>query len=417
MNIKSKTIRDICSILLSFFYLFFANQADYKVRRLRNSPTLQGLRVSWEKQLNPYVLFLRKMLMKKIKTKKVEKLQDSTVNLYFDGTDLGMVKNIILHIPGGGFIAMPPECHEDYLCQWAHGMPNTAILSVNYKKAPEYPFPHALEECFEIYKQIIETNGKCFGINTSPIIINSLINLKKTITKIDLDRKIKIIVCGDSAGGSLAAGVVNLAIEARIRVPDSLCLIYPSLAIDMACWLTQSQKKYLDPNVARRISKNIEHDYTPSPKTKRTIFDEFGMGDTLSFIGERHVNPTTLTLSSRIAFFNDRILPQETLRALALLYIGHKQDTEVEGNYLISPILTPESILSEYPKTYLLCGDKDPLLDDCVIFGGKIREAKTIVTLALIKGVSHGFLNLMAFLPEGRKSADLIMKWFKESFI
>lgn len=41
-----------------------------------------------------------------------------------------------MDFPGGGFVAMGPECHEERLRVWAKrtGKP---VLSVNYGKAPE----------------------------------------------------------------------------------------------------------------------------------------------------------------------------------------------------------------------------------------------------------------------------------------
>lgn len=41
MNIKPKWLRDICSVLFSFYYVFYANEADEKVLSiLRISITL-----------------------------------------------------------------------------------------------------------------------------------------------------------------------------------------------------------------------------------------------------------------------------------------------------------------------------------------------------------------------------------------
>jgi acetyl esterase/lipase len=43
---------------------------------------------------------------------------------------------LILDFPGGGFVAMSPEHHEERLCSWAWrtGKP---VLSLDYGKAPE----------------------------------------------------------------------------------------------------------------------------------------------------------------------------------------------------------------------------------------------------------------------------------------
>ncbi len=86
---------------------------------------------------------------------------------------------LVLHsIPGGGFVSMPPPCHEDALTSWAKHT-SLPVISINYRKAPEYPFPWPIEECFELYTNILQTKGKTIGLSGK--------------------NEIKIILAGDSA--------------------------------------------------------------------------------------------------------------------------------------------------------------------------------------------------------------------------
>lgn len=43
---------------------------------------------------------------------------------------------MVVDFPGGGFIAMGPECHEERLRLWAKRT-RKPVLSVDYGKAPE----------------------------------------------------------------------------------------------------------------------------------------------------------------------------------------------------------------------------------------------------------------------------------------
>ncbi|KAF9896311.1 hypothetical protein BX616_007700, partial [Lobosporangium transversale] len=63
---------------------------------------------------------------------------------------------------------MNPRCHADYLMAWA-GQTGIPIISIEYKKAPEYPFPQGVYECFDVYKLLTATNGTCIGLNGSGI--------------------------------------------------------------------------------------------------------------------------------------------------------------------------------------------------------------------------------------------------------
>lgn len=63
------------------------------------------------------------------------------------------------------------------------------------------------------------------------------------------------------------------------------------------------------------------------------------------------------------------------MRAMAILYLG-LADPDFERDYYISPILAPSSLLARFPSILVTCGEKDPFVDDTVIFAGRIREAK-----------------------------------------
>jgi len=61
-----------------------------------------------------------------------------TAHLFFapHASKLAESTELILDIPGGGFVSMTPEHHEERLCAWAEktGRP---VLSLDYGKAPE----------------------------------------------------------------------------------------------------------------------------------------------------------------------------------------------------------------------------------------------------------------------------------------
>jgi len=154
--------------------------------------------------------------------------------------------------------------------------------------------------------------------------------------------------------------------------------------------------------------------------------------------GSHHPEPlkTRLAMSSMISYFNDRILSPEMMRAMIILYIGPHNRPDFSQDYLLSPILAPDSLLSQFPKTYFLTGERDPLVDDTVIFAGRIRRAKAakyaeqssdvrlrkefddrdVVEVALIPGISHGFLQFVGVYPEGWKYIHRCARWIEHIF-
>jgi hypothetical protein len=145
---------------------------------------------------------------------------------------------------------------------------------------------------------------------------------------------------------------------------------------------------------------------------------------------------TRLAMTSRVAFSQDRIITTELMRAMAILYIGPKNKPDFNTDYMLSPIIAPSELFMQFPKTYLMCGEKDPLVDDTILLAGRIREAKRAqrrryramqmsnreeldaewVEMMLIRGVSHGFLQMTAFLKEGRFAVDKIGTWLEDLF-
>lgn len=64
--------------------------------------------------------------------------------LFFDGSEkqLASATELVIDFPGGGFIAMGPDCHEERLRRWAKrtGKP---VLGIDYGKAPECESPRS----------------------------------------------------------------------------------------------------------------------------------------------------------------------------------------------------------------------------------------------------------------------------------
>lgn len=61
---------------------------------------------------------------------------------------------------------------------------------------------------------------------------------------------------------------------------------------------------------------------------------------------------------------------------MAILYIGPHRDPDFATDYHLSPILAPSHMLAQFPPLLMQCGEKDPFVDDTVIFAGRVREAK-----------------------------------------
>lgn len=77
-----------------------------------------------------------------------------------------------------------------------------------------------------------------------------------------------------------------------------------------------------------------------------------------------------------------------------VVYEGY---TEGQGttkkDYMINPLITPDSILKHYPKTRILAATKDVLRDESYLFLSRAIEIGMDIKLSELMNFPHGFLN------------------------
>lgn len=127
---------------------------------------------------------------------------------------------ILMFFHGGGFVAGDIESH-DLNCRRLAKQNNCVVVSVDYRLAPEYPFPIPGEDCYAATVWAVE-NAASLGADQN-----------------------KIAVMGDSAGGTLATVVAMMARD--MGGPKIACqiLIYPSTDATLSMHsINQLAKRY-----------------------------------------------------------------------------------------------------------------------------------------------------------------------------
>lgn len=151
------------------------------------------------------------------------------------GADLSV--GLILYFHGGGFIAMTSFSHEMYTRKWAIDA-DMPFVSVDYRLAPEYPFPVQLHECYQVYQWALE-NATALGSTAH-----------------------RVVLVGDSAGGNLAVAVTLRAIHDGIRVPDGVVLAYPALVLTPAPSMSRLCA-LIDPLLNAKVMLHAFDSYVP----------------------------------------------------------------------------------------------------------------------------------------------------------
>ena len=106
---------------------------------------------------------------------------------------------------GGGFVFGSIATH-DVLCRRLTRATGAVVLSVGYRRAPEHPFPSAVEDAFAVTRWAATHPDRLASDGT-------------------------LMVAGDSAGGTLAAVVALLARDRDGPAIDRQILIYPGIGV------------------------------------------------------------------------------------------------------------------------------------------------------------------------------------------
>jgi len=132
----------------------------------------------------------------------------------------------IVYYHGGGWVIATIDTYRSSAQALAE-QTNAVVVSVEYRKGPEFKFPTAHDDAYAAYLWVRQ-NATMLNINPA-----------------------KIAVAGESAGGGLAAAVCLMARDNKVTMPVHQLLVYPIANNDTN---TESYIKYAD---AKPLSKSL----------------------------------------------------------------------------------------------------------------------------------------------------------------
>ena len=217
---------------------------------------------------------------------------------------------VILYIHGGGFRLGSVDSHLKLMSDIANEV-SCQLVGINYPLMPEAIYPSQLDHCFNVYCELVKQHSAQ-----------------------------NIVVMGDSAGGGLAASLLQ-----KVKQTDS-GIALPGACVLLSAWLDM----------------------------------------TLS--GESYVTREQ----------SDPVHKTKMLKVLAKEYAG---DTTDLADPLLSPTFGD---LHDLPPTLLQVGDCEIGLDDSVDYASKANAAGSLAELSIWPDMIHVFQMFSDELPLAKKA-------------
>lgn len=205
------------------------------------------------------------------------------------------LKSVFLYIHGGGLAVLDHRAYDKVLRRHANLLTKeTVLIALDYRLAPEYRYPVALEDCIYTLNWIYE-NGKHVGLDAS-----------------------RIIIAGDSGGGNLVASTISVGLSkptkyAWIKSIKAVGLIYPSVCRGCATFSNIMQGDLFHINLKAAQWFDMQYDQSVGSKPNWHQSPFYAPVNILA-----NFPPTYFVLFSHDIAFDAGILYHEKLRRLGV---------------------------------------------------------------------------------------------------
>jgi acetyl esterase/lipase len=179
---------------------------------------------------------------------------------------VGRPDRTVIYFHGGGYVSgSPPDRYLPLAAAIALAA-NATVHAVDYRLAPEFPFPAAYDDCVSAYTWLVSDGGVDPG---------------------------SLSVLGDSAGGNLALAVAVAARDRRLALPARVAMISPFADLTFS-GPSIEQRRDSDPYVTRALLESMAADYLgdsdpADPRCSAVFSDLKGLPPLLIQVGDKEI--------------------------------------------------------------------------------------------------------------------------------
>lgn len=275
-----------------------------------------------------------------------EKIAGVPVRRYFGFPLADASAPAVIYLHGGGWALGSLDSHDAPCLRLAEAA-GVDVISVDYRLAPEHPFPAGLDDVMAVYAELVGA-GANGGAGTGTD------GGTETVTDGGAEAARRVAVIGDSAGANFAAVVCLEAKRRGLPQPALQGLLAP--VTDMLAWI----------------------------------------GDRDGWTG------------SGREFAEGYFLTSADMSAYADLYIGDgtkgSASTELAKDPRVSPLFAED--VSGLAPAFIALGGFDPLRDEGEAYAARLAEAGVPVTVKMHRGMVHPFINSPGLWRTSRRAID-----------
>jgi monoterpene epsilon-lactone hydrolase len=186
-------------------------------------------------------------------------------------------ESVILYLHGGAYALGSINIHREYLSRLAMAT-QQKILAINYRLAPEFPFPAALEDSLMAYRWLLSQ-----GFDSS-----------------------KIVIAGDSAGGGLTLATLMSLLDSGDPLPACAVCISPWVDLTLSGKSIYT-KAFVDPLLSSNLLKVYSKHYAGDFETNNPLISPL-------FADLKGLPPLSIHVGTNEILFDEAIQISENAR-------------------------------------------------------------------------------------------------------